>query len=166
MSNIIKVNDVFETIECKGTVRMVTRDANHNIVDERTEHNNILLTIRKPIVKLLGGAMTPNSELPFINSIGFGTDDTPPAITQTGLGAEVNNSRRLIAMAPTFSNDGLRVTFAVLYDLVEPDVDNIDLKEACLYTADGTAVARTVIGSYKKIEGMYFEFYWEVGYAA
>lgn len=162
--NSISVEDSLDVVKAYGTVRIVTKDANHNIVDERVETNNILLQIRQPIIKLLGGLMTDPNTLPFVSMIGFGTDDTPPAITDTGLKAPVNNSRRLIATAPTFSNDGLQVTFAVLYDLVEPDIDGTALKEACLYTRDGVAIARTVIGSYTKIAGMYFEFYWVIGY--
>jgi hypothetical protein len=151
-------------VKLKGTVRIVERDSNHNIVSERVERNNILLQIRQPIVKLLGGLMSDPSTLPFVSQIGFGGDDTPPTILDTGLIAPVNNSQRLIATAPTFSNDGLQVTFAVLYDLTEPDIDGIALKEACLYTRDNVAIARTVIGSYTKIAGMYFEFYWTIGY--
>lgn len=164
--SIIKVKDGIPYLEVKGTVRMVSRDADFNIVDDRTTHNNILLQIRQPIIRLLGGAMTPNEQLPFVNQIGFGTDNTPPTIEDTGLKASVDGSRRLIAAAPTFSTDGLTVTFAVLYDLVEPEIDGVDLREACLYTTDGIAVARTVIGSYEKVAGMYFEFYWTIGYEA
>jgi hypothetical protein len=164
MSNMLTSNSELNDIKLKGTVRIVERDANHNIVNERVEHNNILLQIRQPIVKLLGGLMTDPSTLPFVSQIGFGEDDTPPTILDTGLIAPVSNSRRLIATAPTFSNDGLQVTFAVLYDLIEPDIDGIAIKEACLYTRDNVAIARTVIGSYTKVPGLFFEYYWTIGY--
>lgn len=166
MSKLIHVEDDIYQLEVEGSIRCITKDANGNIVDDVTEKNNILLTIRQPIIRLLAGAMTPVADLPFIKAIGFGSDDTPPTITQTGLIAPISNSRRLIAMAPTISNDGLKATFAVLYDLTEPDIDGVDIKEACLYTADGIAVARTVIGLYRKVTGMYFEFYWTIGYTA
>lgn len=164
MRNILTAEDKMQYVELKGTTKGIWRYPDGTVADEKVTKNNILLQIRQPIIKLLGGLMTPKENLPFISSIGFGTDDTPPSIDQTGLIAPVNNSRRLIASAPVFSNDGLQVTFCVLYDLVEPDVDNITLKEECLYTTDGTAVARTTIGEYKKIPGLFFEFYHCIGY--
>lgn len=164
--DIIKASDDLDCIKASGRIRLVTKDKDGNIVDEINEPNNILLQIRQPIIRLLGGVMTPNEDLPFINAIGFGSDDTPPTITDKDLITPVNNSRRLLATAPTFSTDGLTATFCVLFDLVEPDIDGKDIKEACLYTKDGVAVARTVIGSYSKAAGMFFEFYWTIGYSA
>lgn len=164
MSNILKVDDKMSYVELEGTTRGIWRYPDGSIADEKVTKNNILLQIRQPIVRLLGGLMTDPNTLPFISAIGFGSDNTPPAITDTDLVTPVNNSRRLLATAPTFSTDGLQATFCVLFDLVDNDVDGVPLKEECLYTRDGVAVARTVIGSYTKVPGMYFEFYHTIGY--
>lgn len=155
-----------DTVELYGITKCVTKNAAGEILSEKINKNNILLQIRQPIIRLLGGALTPVASLPFINAIGFGTDATPPNINQTGLVAQVDGSRRMLAMAPTFSSDGLTVTFAVLFDLVDNSIDEVTLREACLYTTEGVAVARVTIGEYKKEAGLFFEFYHEIGYVA
>lgn len=164
-----KLYDVID-IPMVGNTRVVVKDADGNIIDDIHNKNNILLTIRKPIIRLLGGvkatSLTDTAALPFVNSIGFGTDDTPANINQTSLVAPITGSQRMIATAPTFSDDGLRATFAILFGLIEVGIDGQYIKEACLYTADGTAIARVCIGSYQKIAGLYMEFYWEIGYEA
>ncbi len=164
--NVVNAESIMKEIKLVGSTRCVAKDIDGNIVSEKVSKNNILLQIRQPIIRLLGGVMTDPTTLPFINAIGFGSDNTPPDINQTGLIAQVNNSRRLLAMAPTFSTDGLQVTFAVLYDLVDNAIDEVFLREACLYTTEGVAVARTTIGEYKKEPGLFFEFYWTIGYQA
>lgn len=149
-----------------GRVHIVAKDANGNIVDTTNVTNNIVLGIRTPIIKLLGGWGTAQNELPFVRQIALGTGATPATILDTKLEAEVEGSRKLTATTPTMSSDGLSLTFSFLYDMVDEAVDNKDIKEMALFTTDGTMIARTTIGLWRKTTGLYFEIYWTIGYAA
>lgn len=100
--------------------------------------------------------------LPYIAKVGFGSDGTPATIYDTDLIAPIIGGEKLLAAAPTFSADGLRVTFATLLDLQE--LNGVDIREAVLKTVDGVAVARAPIGYYKKIPGVIFEYYHTIGY--
>ena len=77
-----------------GRVHIVAKDANGNIVDTNNVTNNIVLGIRTPIIKLLGGWGTAQDELPFVRQIALGTGATPATILDTKLEAEVEGSRR------------------------------------------------------------------------
>ena len=158
------VNTTIENIELKGSLRLVTKDLNGNVLSDNVVDNNILLAIRVPIVKLLGGFNTPTNQLPIITAINFGSDNTAPTIYQTDLIAPVDGATKALLSAPAFSQDNLRATFAVVFGPTE--FNGITFKEAVLKTATGVAVARTVIGSYTKSAGTYFEFYWTIGYSA
>jgi len=183
-------------VKLKGKITGITKDKDGNIVSEQETNNNILLQIRQPIIKLLGAygninmaynvngtgwAVVPSTNqilnvtgnvqlqvvpdtLPYIASIAFGSDPTPATINNTGLIAPIQGAQKILAAAPIISKDGLSVTFAVLVGLDE--LDNQEICEAVLQTVDGTAVARAPIGYYKKIPGMYWEFYWEISYNA
>ena len=70
----------------------------------------------------------------------------------------------MTATAPTVAEDGLSVTFSFLYDVVDDNVDNTDIKEMGLFTTTGEMIARTVVGLWRKATGMYFEVYWVIGY--
>lgn len=50
--------------------------------------------------------------------------------------------------------------------MVDDAVDNQDIKELGLYTTDGTMIARTTVGLWRKTPGLYFEIYWTIGYNA
>lgn len=160
----MNIQDTLEAPTLKGEIKTILRDAEGNVVQETTTPNNILVSIRKPIISLLGGYGMGNADLPFIKYISFGSDDTPANINQTGLVAPIAGAIKLIAANPIISADGLTATFAVLFGMDE--LNNTTMKEACLVTADGTAVARSVIGSHSKPAGFYFEFYWTIGYQA
>lgn len=153
----------YQTFKMKGTTRWVLKDSDGNIVSDTARDNNILLQIRRPIIKLLGAAQLEKTDMPFVYAIGFGTDGTPPDETQTGLIAPVAGANfKLLAAAPQFDADGLGVTFVVLFDLTDAAVDGVTLREACLFTQDGTAIARTTIGEYKKLTGLFLEYYHKI----
>lgn len=148
-----------------GSVSVRLLDAKKNEVGKTNVHNNIVLGIRKPIIKLLGGWSTSAEELPFVRQLALGTGDASPTIEDTGLNAEIEGSRKITATVPTISEDGLSVTFSFLYDMVDDAVDNQDIKEMGLYTSDGTMIARTTPGLIRKAPGLYLEVYWTIGYA-
>lgn len=147
-----------------GRVSYRLKDAAGNIVEQGKVTNNIVLGIRKPIIKLLGGWGSNTEDLPFVRQLALGNDDTPASITDTSLKNEIQGSRKLSATVPTISEDGLTVTFSFLYDTVDDAVDNKDIKEMGLFTTDGTMVARTTVGLWRKTTGLYFEVYWTIGY--
>ena len=153
----------YHDIKMKGTTRWVLKDAEGNIISDVVRDNNILLQIRKPIIKLLGAAQLEKTAMPFVYAIGFGTDGTPPDETQTGLIAPIAGATfKLLAAAPQFDADGLGVTFVVLFDLTDAAVDGITMREACLFAQDGTAIARTTIGECKKLTGLFLEYYHKI----
>ena len=95
--------EYFVPMNLKGTTRWVLKDAEGNIISDTARDNNILLQIRKPIIKLLGAAQLEKVDMPFVYAIGFGTDGTPPDETQTGLIAPVAGADfKLLAAAPQF----------------------------------------------------------------
>lgn len=147
-----------------GKVSFVLKDKNGNIVDKGNVTNNIVLAIRKPIIKLLAGWGTDVAELPFVRQLALGESDTAANITDTALGMEIEGSRKLTATIPTIAEDGLTVTFSFLYDMVDDAIDNKDIKEMGLFTTDGTMIARTTVGLWRKTTGLYFEVYWTIGY--
>ena len=150
-------------IRLKGTGRWVAKDADGNIVDEKVTENNILLKIRKPIITLLGASQLEKAAMPYVTAIGFGTGSTAPTENDVGLEAPIPGaSLKLLAAAPQFDDDGLGVTFVVLFDLTDAAVDNVTMKEACVFTQDGTPIARTVIGSYTKLPGLFLEYYHKI----
>lgn len=149
-----------------GQVHGVLKDRDGNVVHMFDTPNNIVLGIRIPIIKLLGGWGADVEDLPFVRQIALGLSDTPATSTDEALGQELSGSRKLTATVPTISEDGLRLTFSFLYDTVDDAVDNQDIKELGLYTTDGTMIARTTVGFWRKTPGMYFEIYWTIGYNA
>lgn len=147
-----------------GKVSFVLKDKNGNIIDKGNVTNNIVLAIRKPIIKLLAGWGADVAELPFVRQLALGESDTAANITDTALGMEIEGSRKLTATIPTIAEDGLTVTFSFLYDMVDDAIDNKDIKEMGLFTTDGTMIARTTVGLWRKTTGLYFEVYWTIGY--
>lgn len=149
-----------------GRVHIVAKDADGNVVDDSRVTNNIVLGIRNPIIRLLGGWGTEPAKLPFVRQIGLGTGSTPATVLDTQLEEEVEGSRKLAATTPTMSEDGLSLTFSFLYDMVDEAVDNKDIQEMALFTTDNVMIARTTVGLWRKTTGLYFEIYWTIGYAA
>lgn len=147
-----------------GSVKFIIRDKDGNIVDEGGVTNNIVLGIRKPIIKLLAGWALEPGQHPFVQQLALGSGDTAPTVLDNGLVAEIEGSRKLAATAPTISEDGLTATFAFLYNEVDDAVDGKDIKEMGLFTVQGDMIARTTIGLWRKVTGMYFEVYWTIGY--
>lgn len=147
-----------------GCVSYCLKDADGKVVKQGNVTNNIVLSIRKPIIKLLSGWGSDVESLPFVRQLALGADDTAANITDTSLKKEIQGSRKLSATVPTISDDGLTVTFSFLYDTVDESVDNKDIKEMGLFATDGTMVARTTVGLWRKTTGLYFEVYWTIGY--
>lgn len=147
-----------------GRVSYCLKDKDGNIVEQGKVTNNIVLAIRKPIIKLLAGWGSETSALPFVRQLALGESDTAANITDTSLLMEIEGSRKLTATVPTIADDGLTVTFSFLYDMVDEAIDNKDIKEMGLFTTDGTMIARTTVGLWRKTTGLYFEVYWTIGY--
>jgi len=107
------------------------------------------------------------ASLPVVTSMAFGTSSVPATIFDTGIHTpiDINNpstGKKNLAVSPTFSTDGLKATFAVMF--ADTEMNNVAVSEVALLTANNIAIARTVIGSYTKLPGMFFEFYWTIGY--
>lgn len=147
-----------------GQVGYKLKDKDGNVVSEGKVHNNIVLAIRKPIIRLLSGWGSDVADLPFIRQLALGTGSTTTTIADTSLESEIEGSRKLTATTPNIADDGLSVTFSFMYDMVDNYVDNQDIKEMGLYTTDGTMIARTTVGLWRKTTGLYFEVYWTIGY--
>lgn len=147
-----------------GKVKFIAKNKDGHIIDEGAVSNNIVLGIRKPIIKLLGGWGATTESLPFIRVLALGESDQTPSVTDTQLGKEIDGSRKLTATVPKVSEDGLSLTFSFLYDMIDDNVDNKDVKEMGLFTTDGTMIARTTVGLWRKTPGLYFEVYWTIGY--
>lgn len=147
-----------------GKVKFIAKNKDGHIVEEGAVSNNIVLGIRKPIIKLLGGWGATTESLPFIRVLALGESDQTPSVTDTQLGKEIDGSRKLTATVPKVSEDGLSLTFSFLYDMIDDSVDNKDVKEMGLFTTDGTMIARTTVGLWRKTPGLYFEVYWTIGY--
>ena len=147
-----------------GRVGYRLKDKDGNVVDSGMVSNNIVLGVRKPIIKLLAGWATDPTSLPFVRQLALGQGDTAPTILDEKLEDEIEGSRKMTATAPTVAEDGLSVTFSFLYDVVDDNVDNTDIKEMGLFTTTGEMIARTVVGLWRKATGMYFEVYWVIGY--
>lgn len=166
--SMLSTENATTPIKLKGVTTWVTKDASGKILDKVSYNNNILLQIRKPIIKLLGAAQTEKASMPFVYSIGFGTDGTAATETQTGLLAPVDGANKLLAAAPQFDSDGLGVTFVVLFDLTDEYVDGVTLREAVLFTqpnatdTHGIAIARVAVGEYTKKTGTYLEYYHKI----
>ena len=147
----------------KGFTRGVIKDASGNIYHEEKKDNNIVLAVRTPLVKLLGGFLSQNyAQLPFVSQIKFGNGVLPPTIYQTGLQSPIPGAVKILPVAPTVSSSGLEVTFSVVFG--EQEMNNTLMTEAGLFTTDNTMIARSVIGEYTKMPGMFFEFYWTIGF--
>lgn len=147
-----------------GKVAYCLRDKDGNVVDSGKVTNNIVLSIRKPIIKLLSGHGQTIDSLPFVRQIALGQSETAATIADTSLLDEIPNSRKLTVTTPTIADDGLTVTFSFLYDMIDDAIDNKDIKEMGLFTIDGTMIARTTVGLWRKSTGLYFEIYWTIGY--
>ena len=147
-----------------GKVKFIAKNKDGHIIEEGSVSNNIVLGIRKPIIKLLGGWGATTESLPFIRVLALGESDQTPSVTDTQLGKEIDGSRKLTATVPKVSEDGLSLTFSFLYDMIDDSVDNKDVKEMGLFTTDGTMIARTTVGLWRKTPGLYFEVYWTIGY--
>lgn len=145
-----------------GQTYGVIRDKNGIVYEERSK-NNIVVAIRTPIIKLLGGFLS-TSPLPFINQMKFGSGSTAPTVYDTALETPINGAVKILPAAPTISNDGLQVTFSVVFG--ENEMNDVTMREAALFAADNTMIARSVIGEYRKTAGMFFEFYWTIGFGA
>lgn len=182
-------------VKLSGRVSWKAKDKDGNVVDSYDGSNNILLQIRQPIIKLLGafgnvqlaasinggdwnkvpdtytlldvhgnvGLQVVPTTLPYVARIAFGSSDKPATIYDTDLEQPISGADKILATAPIFSPDGLQVTFAVLVDMNE--LNDVEIREAVLRTVDGTAIARSPIGYYRKIPGMYWEFMWTIGYS-
>lgn len=147
-----------------GRVGCVLKDKDGNILQSNVVSNNIVKGIRKPILRLLAGRYAQVEDLPFVRQLKLGTSNTPPTVQDERLGALLPGSEKLMGAAPTIAEDGLSVTFSFLYEMNDSHVDNKTVREMGLYTADGTMIARTVVGSWTKSPGVYFEVYWTIGY--
>lgn len=169
MSNIMTNDFVTSMGLCEnkplyGKVKFVAKNKDGQVVEEGAVTNNIVLGIRKPIIKLLGGWGATTDALPFVRTLALGESDQTPNVTDSQLGKEIDGSRKLTATVPKVSEDGLSLTFSFLYDMIDDAVDNKDVKEMGLFTNDGTMIARTTVGLWRKTTGLYFEVYWTIGY--
>lgn len=120
------------------------------------------------------------SALPFVDTIVFGTNipagstavsTVPVSSTDTGLTNPVPASFRRISPNPIVSADGLSVTFVAVYPLTLAGLDGVHLREVGLFcggddASGGTMIARALIGDFVKPVGMFFEFYWTIGYTS
>ena len=120
------------------------------------------------------------SALPFVDTIVFGTNvpaggtavsTVPVSSTDTGLTNPVPASFRRISPNPIVSADGLSVTFVAVYPITLAGLDGVHLREVGLYcggddASGGTMIARALIGDFVKPVGMFFEFYWTIGYTS
>ena len=149
-----------------GSTHGILRDRSGKVMHEEHSKNNIVTAIRVPIIKLLGGYLSPNyALLPFVNQMKFGTGSSIPASAyNTGLEAPLQDAIKVLPAAPTISQDGLQVTYSVVFG--ENELNDVTMREAGLFTSDNTMVARSVIGEYHKLAGMFFEFYWTIGFDA
>jgi hypothetical protein len=103
-----------------------------------------------------------NSNLPVVQQIAFGSDPTPATEFDTGLIAPISGASKLLACPPVFTSGGLQAQFSVLFG--ENELNDTPICEAVLLTPTGTAIARAAIGSYTKVAGMFFEFFWTIGF--
>lgn len=141
--------------------------------------NEITVTATAPgntLVKL--GLDT--SAIPFVDTIAFGTNipagstvvsTVPVSSTDTGLTNPVTASFRKVSPNPIISADGLSATFVAVYPLTLTGLDGVTLREVGLFcgsdsSSGGTMVARALIGEFVKPIGMFFEFYWTIGYTS
>ena len=120
------------------------------------------------------------SALPFVDTIVFGTNipsgsstvsSLPISSTDVGLVNPVPASFRRISPNPIVSADGLSVTFVAVYPLVQAGLDGVHLREVGLYcggddASGGTMIAKALVGDFVKPVGMFFEFYWTIGYTS
>lgn len=148
-----------------GEVTYKMYDNNHNLVDTKTVHNNIVLGVRAPIIQLLGGARTDYDALNFVHQVCLGTGTEEPTINDDHI-TKIVGSECSLASNPTFDLTGPSVTFAFMYDKEDPAVDGQKIHEMGLYTKDGTMIARTYVGEWMKVQGLFFEIYWTIGYKA
>lgn len=158
-----KNTSLCENNKLYGSVTYKMYDKDHNLVETKTVPNNIVLGIRMPIIELLGGWATDPSRLPFVKQVILGTSSVPPAVDQTDVQEPIPNSQKNTSNA-TLNTDGPSVTFSFMYDANDANVDGIEIHEMGLYTSDNRMVARTTVGTWKKIAGLYFEIYWTIGY--
>ena len=164
MNQILNPKDCIE-LPMRGSTHGILRDRSGRVVHEDARSNNIVTAIRVPIIKLLGGYLAPNyAQLPFVNQMKFGTGNTAPTAYQTGLVTPLQDAVKVLPAAPTISQDGLQVTYSVVFG--ENELNDVTMREAGLFTSDNTMVARSVIGEYHKLAGMFFEFYWTIGFDA
>lgn len=147
-----------------GSVTYKMYDKNHNLVSTETTHNNIVLGIRKPIMSLLAGWNKSMDSLPFVKSVYLGTGTTQPTVLDTALEKPIPGSFKETNSDPIINDAGPSVTFAFMYDATDTNVDNIEIHEMGLFTKDNVMIARTTVGTWKKVPGLYFEIYWTIGY--
>jgi len=164
-------------IKLRGIVTYKAYDKDHNLVDTKTTHNNIVLGIREPIIELLSGyqaLLYPEklANLHFIRKIRLGNNPQAPTALDNKLYGEIPGSENMCISEPQINTSGPNVTFAFMYNPTS-SIDGKIIKEMGLYACkqDGTGdvlVARTVVGDetsgWTKLNGLYFEIYWTIGY--
>lgn len=159
-----------------GTVTCVMKDKDGNVVFQDTVHNNILLNIRYTIIELLAGSAYEGdiSKFPYVKYLTLGTsaDKTPDSLDIEELLEPLPDSQTIVRMASVSGVDNKSkspsVTFAFLYNANTPalEKDSTVIREMGLWDAKGRLIARTTVGGWQKRQGIYFEIYWTIGYAA
>lgn len=174
MLNLASINcnlGMVDNSKLKGQVRIVQKDTNGSIINDTTVPNNIVIGIRKPIMKLLAGAFTDKKvDLPFVNTLKLGSSNKAVSVEDTGLNSLIEHSEARVIPPIQISSDGLRATFAFAYSAANEyinytDDNKVTIREMGLFTSDDTMVAHTVVGSWQKQAGVYFEVYWTIGYS-
>jgi hypothetical protein len=128
-----------DNISVKGVVSFVLKDAEGNI-KEQHKHNLVVRTGLAYIVSRMKDASAG-----VMTHMGLGTSTVAAAATDTTLGAEVANSRALLAsttvVTTTFTNDSLQYVAAF-----PAGTATGALTEAGIFSASsgGTMLARTV----------------------
>lgn len=157
-----------------GNVGCRLIDKNGNVVFEDKNHNNILLNIRYSIMDMLAGARHNDiSKFKFIKYLKLGSGTTPVTIADTGLANIIEGST--VATDTPVMNDPVKdsqgntlgylsATFSFVYPSQDDNVDNKNICEMGLYDSNDNIVARTVVGTWTKSPGLYFEVYWTIGY--
>lgn len=180
ISNTSKELGMIDGKKLQGRVRIRVLDKDKKVVEDKTVTNNIVVGIRRPIIKLLSCALSGAenfAKLPYITTLKLGSMYQNPSdyknvsVNDTDLFSPIEGSEKFLSVEPTISADGLRATFAFLYTSADTAInyttDNpVAIREMGLYASDGTMVAHTEVGEWKKIAGVYLEVYWTIGYAA
>lgn len=126
---------VSENVKLKGHFKIFGRE---NCGDWKLliEQNNLIVTAGKTLVRnLLSGDDTTN----YLKSFAFGTGDTAPALTDTGLEAPIPYDGANVYKAyEEHTNDSVtKVTFIGYYSSLQPVTQPVDLVEVGLFTGTG-----------------------------